>query len=203
LIHVVGTARVEINQVPGRSPGTNAAELETRKALIEAARQNGDLVDALRGTLDWLDVQSREEMTKPDNLDEDSIVASVRSSDTKRTVRRTRWAQGLIADLFAQADAATRPQLDTLMLERRQQAFDSPDAFALQSLSDRLSCLPLGRELRMQLSGRTGSGVGYLKTSLALREIAQGSDRTAAAQAWYRLALLHDFRSEPLDAADC
>lgn len=159
-------------------------EADTRQALIEAARTSGDLVAALRGLLDLLGMEPAD----------DAFVEHV---------RRDRWAQGLIADILAQADAATRPKLNALLEERRQQAFESPDAFALQTLAERLSCLPLGRELRMQLSGRTSSGIGYLKTSLALREIAQGADRVAAAQAWYRLALLHDFRSEPLDAAEC
>ena len=106
-------------------------------------------------------------------------------------------------DLFAKADAGTRTKLDAVLTERRQRAIDSPDAFALQTLADKLACLPMGRDLRLQLSGRSGVGVGYLPTSLTLRAIAQGSDPVAAAQAWYRLALLHDFRSEPQDAADC
>lgn len=179
-------------------------DVEAQQALIEATQRSGDSVEALRGVLDLLDLHPDGERmilepstAGPNPRPETPRVASSRS------VRLDRWAQGVVVDLFAQADAKTRATLDTVLAERRQRAIDSPDAFALQTLSDQLSCLPLGRELRSQLSGRAGVGVGYLKTSLALREIAQGTDRAASAQAWYRLALLHDFRSEPLDAADC
>ena len=175
-------------------------EAETRHALIEAARKSGDLEATLRGVLDLLGLNSDEEVTAGRLL---SWLPGLEEQVEKwRTVRRDRWAQGVIADVLAQADAATRPKLNALLEERRQRAADSLDAFALQTFAEQLSCLPMGRELRMQLSGRTSSGVGYLKTSLALREFAHGTDRAAAAQAWHRLALLHDFRSEPLDAAD-
>lgn len=176
------------------------SEAETRHAIIEAARASGDLVTTLRHALDLLGLLPEELVTSGR---ESALPGLEDQVEQWRTVRRDRWVQGVLADVLAQADDATRPKLDALLEQRRQQAFDNPDAFALQTLAERLSCLPLGRELRMQLSGRTSSGVGYLKTSLALREIAQGNDRVAAAQAWYRLALLHDFRSEPLDAADC
>jgi len=175
-------------------------ETETRHALIEAARKSGDLVASLRGVLDLLGKHPDEEVT---GGRASSLPGLEEQVERGLTVRRDRWAQGVIADLMAQADEATRPKLIALLDVRRQQASDSLDAFALQALAEQLSCLSMGRELRMQLSGRTSSGVGYLKTSLALREIAHGSDRVAAAQAWYRLALLHDIRSEPLDAADC
>lgn len=182
-----------------------SSESETRVALIEAARKNGDLVAVLRGVLDLLGMESSDDeiVGQTFNVPDQRSATSQEHVENVLHVRRDRWAQGVIADVLAQADKPTRPKLDALLEERRQQASDSLDAFALQSLAEQLSCLPMGRELRMQLSGRTSSGVGYLKTSLALREIAHGSDRVAAAQAWYRLALLHDFRSEPLDAADC
>ena len=175
-------------------------ETETRHALISAARKSGDLVAALRGVLDLLGKNSDEEVTAERTS---SLLGLEEQVERGQTVRRDRWAQGVIADVLAQADEVTRPKLIALLEERRQRVADSLDAFALQSFAEQLSCLSMGRELRMQLSGRTSSGVGYLKTSLALREIAHGTDRMAAAQAWYRLALLHDFRSEPLDAADC
>lgn len=168
--------------VRSRSPWDEAA---TR---LTPARSSGDFGMSLRESLNVL--ESLGELS-------DEHVENVLH------VRRDRWVQGLIADLLERADAATRTKLDAILDERRRQALDSADAFALQTLGERLSGLPLGRDLRMQLSGRTSSGVGYLKTSLALREIAHGTDRVAAAQAWYRLALLHDFRSEPLDAAEC
>ena len=176
---------------------------EARHALIVAARKSDDLVAGMRqvvgllGKVPEADVNVGHVFNVPGKNTTQEHVENVLH------VRNERWVQGVIADLMSQADEATRPTLTALLEEFRQRAFDSPDAFASQRLSERLGCLPLGRELRMQLSGRTGSGVGYLKTSLALREIAQGSDRTEAAQAWHRLALLHDFRSEPLDAADC
>jgi outer membrane protein assembly factor BamB len=172
-------------------------DVETRHALVEAAKKTGDLVAALRAVLELLGKLPAEDVNVIGQ-----VMAQGQVEDVLH-VRRDRWVQGIIADLLAQADNATRAKLLALLDEQRQRAFESPDAFALQTFAERLSCLPLGRELRMQLSGRTGSGVGYLKTSLALREIAQGTDRSEAAQAWYRLALLHDFRSEPLDAADC
>jgi outer membrane protein assembly factor BamB len=179
------------------------AELEVRKALIEAAQRSGDAAAALRGALEWLDLHPEGDRAIVEPVFVEGMRPQPRRSAVTRTVRQDRWAQGLIADLFAHADAPTRQQLDVVLSERRQRAIDSPDAFALLTLADQLSCLPLGRELRLQLSGRSGVGVGALPTSLALRTIAQASDRAAAAQAWYRLALLHDFRSEPLDAADC
>ena len=171
---------------------------------IENAQRSGDLVAALRETLDWLDQNPAGERTisEPVRPDPATRSASPRAAST-RTVRLDRWAQGMILDLFAKADADHRKQMDAVLTERRQRAIDSPDAFALQSLADKLACLPMGRDLRLQMSGRSGVGVGYLPTSLTLRAIAQGSDPVAAAQAWYRLALLHDFRSEPQDAADC
>ena len=180
-------------------------ETESRHALIEAARKSGDLVAALRGVLDLLGVESSDDeiVGHVFNVPGQKPATSQEHVENVLHVRRDRWVQGVIADVLAQADEVIRPKLIALLGERRQQASDSLDAFALQSLAEQLSCLPMGRELRMQLSGRTSSGVGYLKTSLALREIAHGTDRVSAAQAWYRLALLHDFRSEPLDAADC
>ena len=171
---------------------------------IESAQRRGDLLTALRDTLDWLDLHPDGERTisEPATADSRSRSEVPRSAST-RTVRLDRWAQGMILDLFAKADAVTRPKMDAVLIERRQRANDSPDAFALKTLADKLAGLPMGRDLRLQLSGRSSVGVGYLPTSLALREIAQGNDRAAAAQAWYRLALLHDFRSEPQEAADC
>lgn len=191
------------------SPGERLA-VETRHVLIEAARKSGDLIAAMRGVLDLLSMKSEESVNSGLGLKElvqrPAALADQIKDDDVLHVRRDRWAQGIIADLLPDAEAVNdsrRPALDTLLQEQRQQALDSSDPFALQALSERLSCLRLGRQLRMQLSGRTSSGVGYLKTSLALREIAHGTDRVAAAEAWYRLALLHDFRSEPLDAAEC
>lgn len=171
---------------------------------IESTQRRGDLLAALRDTLDWLDLPPDGERT----ISEPATAVSKSRSDvprsaSTRTVRLDRWAQGVILDLFAKADAETRQKMEAVLIERRQRANDSPDAFALKTLADKLACLPMGRDLRLQLSGRSGAGIGYLPTSLALREIAQGSDRVAAAQAWYRSALLHDFRSEPQDAADC
>lgn len=182
-----------------------SSESETRVALIEAARKSGNLVATLRGVLDLLGMEASDDdiVGHVFNMPGQEPKTSQEHVENVLHVRRDRWAQGVIADVLARAGEPIRTQLDLLLQERRQQALDSADPFALQSLAERLSCLPMGRDLRMQLSGRTSSGVGYLKTSLALREIAQGTDRVAAAQAWYRLGLLHDFRSEPLEAADC
>lgn len=196
--------RMDVDDLLGQKHKSAPVEIETRQALFEAALRSGDLVDALRGVLDWLDLNPEGERT----ISELATIATVPVSESPRmgsmrTVRLDRWAQGIIFDMFAKADPQTRRQLDAVLIERRQRAIDSPDAFALQALADQLNCLPMGHELQSQLSGRTGVGIGYLKTSLALQAIAQGSDRAAAAQAWYRLALLHDFRSEPLEAADC
>ncbi|MFM9965215.1 MAG: PQQ-binding-like beta-propeller repeat protein [Planctomycetaceae bacterium] len=179
------------SEPPRRSALT---EIDARQALFEAAQRSGDQVEALRGVLDWLKLHPDGERT----ISEPAAVDSA-----SRTVRLDRWGQDLILDMLANADAETRQQLDAVLIEHRQRAIDSPDAFALQSLAEQLNCLPLGHNLLAQLSGRAGVGVGYLKTSLALRAMAQGTDRAMAAQAWYRLALLHEFRSEPLDAADC
>lgn len=181
-----------------------AQEPLARRALIEAARRDGDTVATLRHLLRWLELQVSEDLRREQIVIEHPAAATrPMSAALRRTVRADRWAQGLIADSLAQADDATRAELDRLLTERRQQAMESTDPFALQALAEQLANLPLGRDLRLQLSGRTSSGVGYLPTSLALRDIAQSSDRIAAAQAWYRLALLHEFRSEPREAADC
>ncbi len=176
-------------------------QFEAQRALLQAARERGDMVAALRHVLGLLDPPLVDDLrlrSKVPPLPDPYV-----QPDGLLDVRRDRWAQGVIADLFAQSDEATRKKLEAVLAEWRQRAADSLDAFALLTLTDQLACLPLGRELRLQLSGRTGAGVGFLKTSLALREIAQAGDRAEAAEAWYRLALLHDFRSEPLDAADC
>lgn len=186
-----------------RLSSTERLEVGTQHALIEAARKTGDLVAAMRAVLELLGKLSEEDVNVGHVFHVPGKNTTHEHVENVLHARRDRWVQGVIADLLAQADEATRPMLIALLEERRQRAFDSPDAFSLQTLAQQLSGLPMGRELRMQLSGRTGSGVGYLKTSLALREIAQGTDRAEAAQAWHRLALLHDFRSEPLDAADC
>ncbi len=175
------------------SRGTDK-QFSARTTITEAAHQSGDTESVLLGLLDLLDLHPEGEITV---LDGDLQRTSA------RTVRKDRWIQGQIADLLAKANAEQQATLNSLLTERRRQAFESPDAFALQSLAEQWSCLPLGRELRLSLSGRTGIGLGYLRTSLALREIAFGNDRPAAAEAWHRLALLYDFRSEPLEAADC
>lgn len=178
--------------------------IATRLFLVDAARRAGDLEVALSGLLDLLAMNLTGDASVVDQV---AVNASNASSAAHRlaarTVRRDRWLQGQVADLLALANAEDQLKLNNVLSERRQQSFESQDVFALQSLADQLSCLPLGRDLRLSLSGRTGVGIGYLKTSLSLREIAFGSDRIAAAEAWHRLALLHDFRSEPLDAADC
>ena len=186
-----------------RMSPTKRHETETRHAIIEAARRSGDSVVALRVALDSIDTEPQSDVIVGHDFNVPGQKPFPEHVENVLHVRRDRWTQGVIADLLEQADAATRTKLDAMLEDRRQVALDSPDAFAPQSLAERLSCLPLGRALRMQLSGRTSSGVGYLKTSLALRAIAHASDRVEAAQAWYRLALLHDFRSEPFDAADC
>lgn len=196
--------RVTGDDLLGQSRKSAPIEFETRRALIEAAQRNGDLVDALQGLLDWLDLSPEGEQTLSELAADDTTTRSgAPRSASMRTVRLDRWAQGVILDLFAKADPQARHKIEAVLIERRQRAIDSPDAFALKMLADKLACLPMGRDLRLQLSGRSGAGIGYLSTSLALHAIAQGSDRVAAAQAWYRLALLHDFRSEPLEAADC
>lgn len=191
------------------SPDERVA-VETRHALIDAARKSNDLIAAMRGSLDLLSMKSEEtgnlrhafngHLLKP------AALADQVKEDNVLYVRRDRWAQGVIEDSLSDAEAMGEvvwKSSNALLQEQRQQALDSADPFALQALSERLSCLRLGRRLRMQLSGRTSSGVGYLKTSLALREIAHGTNLPDAAEAWYRLALLHDIRSEPLDAAAC
>lgn len=179
-------------------------ELFARQSLVEAARRDGDAIAAMRHVLRWLELHAgaadQRELTVIEHSPEPTrpLQAVVR-----RTVRADRWAQGIVADLLERADDTHRAELNRLLAERRQQAWESTDPFALQALAEQLAALPLGRELRLQLSGRTSSGVGYLPTSLTLRDIAYGSDRVAAAEAWYRLALLHEFRSEPREAADC
>ena len=191
------------------SPSERIA-VETRHALIDAARKSGDLIAVMRGSLDLLSMKSDEAVKSEFGIKglvqrPASLADQIKDDDTLH-VRRDRWAQGVIMDVLSDAESvadARRSELDALLQEQRQQALDSSDPFALQALSERLGCLSLGRKLRMQLSGRTSNGVGYLKTSLALREIAMGTNLPAAAEAWYRLALLHDIRSEPLDAAEC
>ncbi len=197
-------SRFNRDDLLGQQRKSAPIEFETRQALIEAAQRNGDLIDALQGVLDWLDLSPEGERTISEFATNDSTARSglLRSAST-RSVRLDRWAQGVIFDLFAKADAETRKKMEAVLIERRQRAIDSPDAFALKLLADKLASLPMGRDLQLQLSGRSGAGIGYLSTSLTLHAIAQGSDRAAAAQAWYRLALLHDFRSEPIEAADC
>jgi outer membrane protein assembly factor BamB len=185
-------------------PSDIAKQPPSKLDEIESTQRRGDRLTGLRDTLDWLDQQPVGERTISEPTPTDTATRTdVPRSASTRTVRLDRWAQGVILDLFATADAETRQKMETVLAERRQRAIDSPDPFALQTLADKLASLPMGRDLRLQLSGRSGVGVGYLPTSLALREIAQGNDRLAAAQAWYRLALLHDFRSEPQQAADC
>ena len=205
--------------------------VEAQHALIEAASRNASLLAAMRLTLDLCDLHSLDEVISVDrSTDTRPPVAEVvrlqsadkpRSDDPKsddfgyetetnsitkpatRTVRRDRWLQGVIANLLADANPATQPELVAMIAARRQKSEESLDAFALQQFGDQLANLPFGREIKLQLSGRTGVGLSYVRTNLALREIAGSDDRTLAAQAWYRLALLHEFRSEPLEAADC
>lgn len=176
------------------------SQVEARQALIEAARNRRDWPSALRYTLDMLHagVELAETVTGP--------VLSGRAievSDRLWEVRRDRWAQGIIADALASSDAETVAALNVILEDAWQRAFDSPDAFALLSFADQLSALPMGRKLHLQLSGRSGVGVAYLPTSVRLHDITRSFDREQAAEAWYRLALLHEFRSEPIQAADC
>lgn len=188
---------------------SSAEQIEARHALIEAARRSGSLVDAMRLTLELAELRPSDDVVVVDRLSAVPVAEVARlqhqplTEPKMRTVRRDRWLQGVIADLLANANPATRPELLAMIAARRQKSEESLDAFALQQFADQLANLPFGREVKLQLSGRTGVGLGYIRTSLALREIAGSDDRSLAAQAWYRLALLHEFRSEPLEAADC
>ncbi len=166
--------------VPGRVPGS----LPARARGLDKKEKEQDKSEP--------DISPYHRTTPPPHL----ITAT-------RTVRRDRWLQGMIADLFADAATAERLPLEAIIAARKQRAADSLDAFALQQFADQLACLSYGRAIKLQLSGRTGIGLGYVRTSLALREIAGSDDPMLAAQAWYRQALLHEYRSEPLDAADC
>ncbi|MCX7422653.1 MAG: PQQ-binding-like beta-propeller repeat protein [Planctomycetia bacterium] len=186
-----------------------AEQIEVRHALIEAARRSGSSVDALRLTLELTELHPSDDVIVVDRLPVAPVAEVARLQNQSheepatRTVRRDRWLQGVIANLLENANPATRPELLTMIAARRQKSEESLDTFALQQFADQLMNLSFGREVKLQLSGRTGVGLGYVRTNLALRDIAGSDDRSLAAQSWYRLALLHEFRSEPLEAADC
>ncbi len=197
------------------------------QALIAAARRQSEFALALRVVLEQFDLPSAVDVEIADDrpprdtsvsLSNQVSVSSAPTNDravrpSRRTVRRDRWQQGLIADLLDEARTKAKPQLLSLLAERKQQADDSPDPFALVHFGEQLGSLPLGQQIRLQSSGRSGRGIGFVKTALSLRDLADASgdvvgrlaanhDRATAAEAWYRLALLHEFRSEPLEAAD-
>ncbi len=188
---------------------TVTEQLDARQALIAAARHSGALAVALRLALELGDLHPTDDVIAVDHIA--SVNAAVAGvvrrqrilEPVTRTVRRDRWLQGVIANLLAEANPATRQKLLELIAARRRKAEESLDAFAPQQFADQMANLPFGRAIKLQLSGRSGVGLGYVRTNLALRDIAGSEDRTLAAQAWYRLALLHEFRSEPLEAADC
>ncbi len=187
-------------------PRTIDALMVARQALIEAARRNGDLTAALRMSLELGDLHPSDDVIAVDRIAPVAgaeLGVSSAHEPAMRTVRRDRWQQGVIADLFASATASERTQLASMLTARRKKSEESLDTFALQQFADQLANLPFGRAIKLQLSGRSGIGPGYVRTNLALREITGSEDRTLAAQAWYRLALLHEYRSEPLEAADC
>lgn len=176
-------------------------QMESRHVLIKAARRSGDWETALRRTFDLLELHPADEV----ELDAEQPTQSAESTtmSVRRTVRRDRWLQGVVADLLVQTSAVERSRLEAIIVARRQRAEESLDPFALQQFAESLGKLSIGQSLKLSLSGRTGVGLGFVRTNLALREVAGASDRELAAQALYRLALLYEFRSEPIEAADC
>lgn len=179
-------------------------QIETRHALIEAAIRARDFVTALRRVLDLAELHPANEVVVEAERPLRAAEASRKSPlATRRTVSHERWLQGVVADLFAVATAEERPRLESTLAARQQKATDSLDPFALQQFANTVNKLPAGQRLALALSGRLGVGPGYVRTNLALREVSGSGERTLSAEAFYRLALLHEFRSEPMDAADC
>lgn len=119
----------------------------------------------------------------------------------KRLVRFDRQVQAEVADLLARTRSPELEELQAAFQAELSRAGRSQDPFALQRLAEHFHQVPWVRETRIRLAAGAGIGVHFLRSELALLEMAADRDHATAASALYALAKLMEERRSPVDAA--
>lgn len=147
---------------------------EIAEAIITAARKNGDLVDAGRLILKWLDQPVQNE--------------TVLVSGARRHVRVDLACLGLWDDVWRQADASQRAALSQLLEDIWKRAAEGTDPFAVARLLELWHPLPLARQKAQQADERHFLGRSFSAVELQLLSLAASASGPEAGRLWQRLA---------------
>ncbi len=144
------------------------------EAIIAAARKNGDLVDAGRFILRWLEQPVTNE--------------TVLATGVRLHVRVDLACLGLWDDVWRQADASQRAALSQLLEDSWQRAAQGKDPFAVARLVELWHPLPIARQKITETDERQFLGRPFAAAELELLSFAAAASGSEAGRVWYRLA---------------
>lgn len=154
--------------------GFTDESFELAEALIAAARQQGQLVEAGRLILSWLALPAQNE--------------TVLTTGVRRHVRVDLACLGFWDDVWQQADASQRVALSALLEEQWQRAERGSDPFALARLLELLHPLAIAREKAQRVDDRHFLGRSFAAVELQLLSLAASAQGAEASRLWQRLA---------------
>ncbi len=123
--------------------------------------------------------------------------------DPLHSLRRDRWVQVRLGELWQSAPEAVRAEVDRVVKTRFEAAVQSGSAESLQVFLDYFGRLPLANEARAKLAAELRESQHWLRAEMLLRQTMRSEDRRAAGAALAELALLLREAKLPHDAAVC
>ncbi len=144
------------------------------EAIITAARQAGDIVDAGRWILRWLELSTQNE--------------TVTTAGVRRHVRIDLACLGLWDDVWTQADASQRAALAQLQEEAWQRAMKGADPFAVARWLEIWQPMPVARQKAMESDDRHFLGRSLAAVELQLVSLAESTPAPESSRLWQRLA---------------
>ena len=121
--------------------------------------------------------------------------------DASHSVRRDRWVQVRLGELWQNAPESVRTEMDREVKSRLDAAVQSGSAEGLQRFLDYFGRLPLANEARARLAAKWGESQRWLRAERLLRQMTRSEDRRVAGGAAAELAFLLREAKLPEDAA--
>ncbi len=147
---------------------------ELAEGVIQAARTAGDLVEAGRLILRWLEQPTPNE--------------TVATGGVRRHVRIDLACLGLWDDIWQQADVSQRAVLSQLLEEAWQKAAQGADPFAVARLLEIWQPLAIAQQKAMERDHRHFLGRSLAAVELQLLALAEATPAPESSRLWRRLA---------------
>jgi len=123
--------------------------------------------------------------------------------DASQSVRRDRWVQVRLGELWHSAPEAVRAEMGRAVKSRLDAAIQSNSAEGLQQFLDYFGKLPVANEARARLAAKLRESQRWLRAETLLRQTMRSEDRRAAGSAAAELAFMLREANLPQDAAAC